>query len=44
MATAGIDALFAVMGGNLVNMAFSIALVALLLHPQSREYQRIWFR
>lgn len=26
-----------------VEFLFSIALVALLLHPQSREYQRIWF-
>jgi hypothetical protein len=23
---------------------FEIALVALLLHTQSREYQRIWFK
>jgi hypothetical protein len=23
---------------------FEVALVALLLHPQSREYQRIWFK
>ena len=29
---------------NLVNLMFEIALLALLLHPQSREYQRIWFR
>jgi hypothetical protein len=26
-----------------INLMFSIALLALLLHPQSREYQRIWF-
>jgi hypothetical protein len=30
--------------GTLMNLMFEIALVALLLHPQSREYQRIWFR
>lgn len=30
-------------GGNLVNFLFEVALVALLLHPQSRDYQRIWF-
>ncbi|MDQ1393690.1 MAG: hypothetical protein QOF30_2667 [Acidimicrobiaceae bacterium] len=29
---------------NLVTLMFEIALVALLLHPQSREYQRIWFK
>lgn len=33
-----------VLGTNLVNLMFEIALVALLLHPQSREYQRIWFK
>ena len=26
-----------------VNLMFAVALLALLLHPQSREYQRIWF-
>ena len=30
--------------GNLINLMFEIALVALLLHPQSRDYQRIWFK
>jgi len=30
-------------GTDLVTLAFEIALVALLLHPQSRDYQRIWF-
>ena len=28
----------------LVNAMFPVALFALLLHPQSRDYQRIWFR
>ena len=27
----------------ILNFMFDIALVALLLHPQSRDYQRIWF-
>jgi hypothetical protein len=27
-----------------INLLFDGALVALLLHPQSREYQRIWFK
>lgn len=26
-----------------LSFLFDVALVALLLHPQSREYQRIWF-
>lgn len=30
-------------GGSFINFMFEIALVALLLHPQSRDYQRIWF-
>jgi hypothetical protein len=30
--------------GTVINLAFAAILVALLLHPQSREYQRIWFR
>ena len=28
----------------IINLIFDGALVALLLHPQSREYQRIWFK
>ena len=31
-------------GADLLNTMFEIALVALLLHPQSRDYQRIWFK
>ena len=27
----------------LLGFAFAVALAALLLHPQSRDYQRIWF-
>jgi nicotinamide riboside transporter PnuC len=29
---------------DLITLMFEIALLALLLHPQSREYQRIWFK
>lgn len=29
--------------GVILNLAFAIILVALLLHPQSREYQKVWF-
>jgi hypothetical protein len=31
-------------GVDLLSLMFEIALVALLLHPQSRDYQRIWFK
>ncbi len=31
-------------GTDLLSLMFEIALVALLLHPQSRDYQRIWFK
>ena len=30
--------------GSIVNLLFYGALVALLLHPQSRAYRRTWFR
>ena len=29
---------------NLVPFMFAVALVAVLLHPMSREHQRIWFK
>ena len=32
------------LSGNLISLMFEIALVALLLHPQSRDYQRLWFK
>ena len=32
-----------VFGTDVINLMFEVALVALLLHPQSRDYQRIWF-
>ena len=32
------------LSGNVISLMFDIALVALLVHPQSREYQRIWFK
>jgi hypothetical protein len=28
----------------LLNVAFSIALFVALIHPMSRDYQRIWFK
>ena len=30
-------------GGGVIGLMIGIALIALLLHPQSRDYQRIWF-
>ena len=30
--------------GDILNVIFEVALVALLLHTQSREYQKIWFK
>jgi hypothetical protein len=32
------------LSGDLIGLMFEIALVALLLHPQSRDYQRLWFK
>jgi hypothetical protein len=40
-ALGGFDAVF---GVGLINLMFEVALIALLLHPQSREYQRVWFK
>ena len=31
-------------GVSLLNLIFVVAKFALLIHPQSREYQRIWFK
>ena len=30
--------------GLLITFMFAIALLLLLLHPMSRDYQRIWFK
>jgi hypothetical protein len=29
---------------DIIDLMFEVALVLLLLHPQSREYERIWFK
>ena len=34
---------FIVFSGNVLNVIFEYALIALLLHPMSREHQKIWF-
>ena len=31
-------------GADFISLMFQIALVVLLLHPQSRDYQRLWFK
>lgn len=33
----------ALLAGDPIGLLFEIALLALLLHPQSKDYQRIWF-
>ncbi len=33
-----------VTGGNTISFLFEVALCALLLHPHSREHQRLWYR
>ena len=33
-----------IFGGSVISSAFDIAVLALLLHTQSREHQRIWYR
>lgn len=35
---------YQVVSVNLFNLLFEAALIAALVHPQSRQYQRIWFR
>ena len=37
---------FVLVGGisPLINVVFSVALFVALVHPMSREYQRIWFK
>lgn len=41
---AGYVTFYLVDTGYVLNLVFAIALVALLLHHQSREYLRIWFK
>lgn len=33
-----------VFSGSIISLMFEIALIALLVHPQSRDYQRLWFK
>lgn len=34
---------FILLGGSILNAIFEYALIALLLHPMSKEHQKIWF-
>jgi hypothetical protein len=34
----------ALLGRDPIGLMFEVALIALLLHPMSRDYQRTWFR
>ncbi len=38
-----LTALFPTSLAGLISIAFDVLLVVLLLHPESRSYQRIWF-
>ncbi len=43
----GLLLLLAVVSGShslIINLVFMVVLFALYLHPQSREYQRVWFK
>ena len=42
VASEGLGSIFDI--GLLINLLFPVALFALLLHPMSRDYQRIWFK
>ena len=37
-------ALGSLFGPSIFSFVFEVILIVLLLHPQSREYQRIWFK
>lgn len=44
VASAFRDAIDVVTGGRILSFIFEVALIALLLHPQSREHQRVWYK
>ena len=43
LGVAGADLMYVLFSGSVLNVIFQYALIALLLHPMSREHQRIWF-
>ena len=40
---AGADVMYVLFTDNVLHVIFESALIALLLHPMSREHQKIWF-
>jgi hypothetical protein len=40
----GVDIFDKIKGGRLISFIFEVALCALLLHTQSRDHQRVWFK
>jgi len=34
---------YVLLAGNIINVLFEYALIGLLLHPMSKEHQKIWF-
>ena len=40
----GADVSYVLFSTSILNVLFEYALIALLLHPMSREHQKIWFR
>ena len=44
VARIALDGINHVFTTDLISLMFEVALVVLLLHPQSREYERIWFK
>ena len=43
LGVAGADVMYVLFTDNVLNVIFEYALIALLLHPMSREHQKIWF-
>ena len=41
--TGNASLMFVLFSGNVLNVIFEYALIALLLHPMSSEHQKIWF-
>ena len=44
LGVAGADLVYVLFSNAILNVIFQYALIALLLHPMSREHQKLWFR
>ena len=44
LGVSGADVSYVLFSTSILNVLFEYALIALLLHPMSREHQKIWFR